>query len=211
MADLITLVDVTSRMPEALNAGQAARAPALIRDASALVRRFVPGLSSETDVVVVLELNANRLTLPTLPVISVSSVVQIGFATPLGDILIPPGAWRFNGIDQIILDEDASRWIINLSEGWWGDDPTATYRVTYSHGFATLPDDVIMVVANMVIRVLTSPSVVGGLTGENIGQYGYQMSQQQGTEGSGVRLTENDKIQLGFLRRRSMSIETPIS
>lgn len=211
MAALITQADVQNRMADPMTPGQLARVESLITDASALVIRYAPGLKTETDVVVVLEVNANKLTLPTLPVVSVSSVVQIGFNTPTGDIVIPLGAWRFNGIDQIILDEDAGNWIVNLSEGWYGEDPTATYRVTYSHGFSVLPDDVIMVVANMVIRVLTSPSPVGGLTGENIGQYGYQMSQQQGTEGSGVRLTENDKSLLGFLRRRSQTIETPVT
>lgn len=211
MADLITLTDITSRMPEALTPSQQSRVTAYITDASGLIRAAAPGLLAANDEVVVLRMNAGRLLLPGLPVISIASVYQVGVPTPSGDILIPVGAWRFDGIDSILLDEDAGNWIINLSEGWWSDSPSSTYRVTYSHGFVATPAEIVTLAANMVIRVLTSPTMAEGLTGENIGQYGWQMNNGSGGQGTGVRLTENDRLILERFCRHSGVIETPVS
>jgi hypothetical protein len=129
-------------------------------------------------------------------------------------LTLPAGSWTFDGIDQIVLGSDALAWVVNLPEGWWQDyGEVGTYRVTYSHAWgAEIPADVTAVVCNMVNRVLTSPSMAEGLTGENIGQYGYQMSQQMGAMGSGVRVTEADRAVLRApkYRRGHATIETPV-
>jgi hypothetical protein len=212
MADLIQRSDIVARIGT-LNPAQDARVDALIADASALARSEGPWLENVTNDVVVLQLNGNRLTLPSGPVTSITEVRLVGIPTPGGDLVIPNGYWALDGIDQIVLDQDAEGWIINMPEAWWVDyGAIGTYRVTYSHGFTTTPPEVVAVVCNMVNRVLTSPSMAEGLTGENIGQYGYQMSQQMGAMGSGVRITEADRsiLRNPKFRRGLITIETPI-
>lgn len=204
MADLITQADVVARMG-ALNASQLARVDALITDASALARSEAPGLEVVTNDSVVVRLNGERLVLDG-PVVSVTSVHQIGNPS---DVLVPSACWTFDGIDTITLGLGSSA-VVNLAEAWDDDDgAVGTYRVVYSHGHTSTPADVVAVVANMVVRVLTSPSMAEGLTGENIGQYGYQMSQASGAAGAGVRLTEADKRILRRYRRTQQTVETP--
>lgn len=205
MADLIDQADVVARMG-ALNASQLARVDALIADASALAISEAPGLGAVTNETLVLRLNGERLILPA-PVSAITSVHQVANPT---DLLVPSTCWTFDGIDTITLG--LGSWaVINLPESWWDDDGSVgTYKVACSIGSATVPADVVAVVANMVIRVLTAPSMVEGLTGENIGQYGYQMSQQSGSPGAGVRLTQADRAVLRRYRRTAQTVETPL-
>ncbi len=208
MADLITQADITARMG-ALNPSQAARVDALIADASALIRSECPALADATDEVVVLRSNAGKLRLPAVgSTTTVTSVELISWPT---DLLLPEGTWLFDGIDTIAVDVDAA-WVVNFPEAWTDDDGPGTYRVTYSHSWSATPADIVAVAANMVIRVLASPSMVEGLTGENIGQYGYQMSQAAGAAGAGVRITEADRRVLHQPKYRQVAgtVETPI-
>lgn len=207
MADLITQADVVARMG-VLNASQLARVDALISDASGLARLEAPWLESATNEAVVLQLNGDKLTLPSGPVQSITSVHQVANPT---DLLVPSMCWTFDGIDTITIATGG--WaVVNMPEAWWAESASGTFRVVYSHGFTTVPPEIIGVVANMVIRVLASPSLVEGLTGENIGQYGYQMSQAAGAAGAGVRVTAADRqvLRSAKFRRTWATIETPM-
>jgi hypothetical protein len=209
VADLITVPDLTARLGP-LTAEQTARAPALIGDASALARlESGQQFSVVTGDVVVLRINGNKLQLPGKPVLTVTSVVAIGIP-PSGDLTLPPGTWVFDGIDKIIVGLDTG-WVINFPEDWQ-EGCTGSYRVTYDHGWATVPPEIVATVAGMVARVLTAPSKVEGLTGENIGQYGYQMAQAGGNMGASVRVTAADRAVFRDpkFRRTTRTIETPI-
>jgi len=210
MADLITQTDVAARMGP-LNASQLQRVDALIKDASALARLEAPWLETTADDEVVLQVNNGKLTLPARPVTKITSVHLVGIPTPGADLPLPAGSWAFDGIDTITLSTDGG-WMVNFPEAWWDGDGPGTARVVYSHGFTVTPDEIVGVVANMVIRVLASPSLVEGLTGENIGQYGYQMSQSAGAAGAGVRVTQADRavFRNPKFRRGYTTVQTPI-
>ncbi|MFF3928278.1 hypothetical protein [Streptomyces hirsutus] len=139
--------------------------------------------------------------LPQRPVIDVTEVVAVGAG---GAPDIPVVGWRWDGIDVIRMSADSAS--INLPELWYDeeyDSYPGTYRVTYSHGAAQVPGDVVAVVARMALRTLTSPTVAGGVTGETIGPYSYR------TDGSGVGtgvvMTEDDRtmLELAGYRRKS--------
>jgi hypothetical protein len=209
VADLITVGDLTARAT--LSAEQLNRAPALIADASALAR-LESGNTFETvdNDVIVLRANAGKLVLPNPPITAVTQVKAIGLP-PIGDLVLPAGTWAFDKIDTITLQSWS--WVINLPADWLDDAAgTGSFEITYSHGYATVPPEIIGTVARMVLRCVTSPSIADGVTGENIGQYGYQMSQQGGTSGSGVIVTAADRAVLRNpkFRRRSRTIETPV-
>jgi hypothetical protein len=204
MADLITQADVVARMGT-LNAGQSARVAALISDASAFILAECPGLVAVTGDVVVLQAQGGVVTLPGVPVASITSVEVWGIT---GWLALPAGSWLFNGGSRLTVDSGAG-WIINLPEPE-GDDEADTFRVTYSHGFTTTPAEAKTVAANMVMRALAAPTLAEGVTGENIGQYGWQANSSVGSPGAGVRWTEADRIALRRYRTRSGTMETPV-
>lgn len=205
MADLITPADLTDRAT--LNAAQLARAAALIADASALARLEAKNdFDLVTDDTIVLRTNAGKLVLPNPPIVSIGSVVGLGDT----NFQLPAGTWQFDGIDTIHLLGHS--WVINLPEEWAGDWAGQTYRVTYTHGYDVVPPEIVATIARMVLRCLASPSQAEGVTGEQIGQYSYQMSQAMGSSGSGVFVSAADRAIFRHpkFRRSTRTVETPI-
>lgn len=204
MAALASIDDLTARIGT-LTDVQAARAPALLADASAMVRRFISRkVTTVVDDSVVLYPEGHRLRLPQRPVNAVTSVARIDGAT---DVVLV--GWGWDGAELIDLE-------LVATDG--GDLPphyprhnTNTYRVVYSHGHAADSediDDLVAKVCHMVGRVLTAPTLADGMVSENIGQYGYTLQQSGGSQGAGVRLTAADKqdlIDAGW-RRQSATI-----
>lgn len=190
MTALATVADLEVRTP--LPAGSEARAGALLADASALVRGHTrQWLSFVADDVRVIRAIGRVIKLPERPVESVTEVAAIDAG---GDV--PVSGWMWDGIDKVFLP---------LQHGSAG----GTWRVTYSHGYQPLPDDVVAVVCGMVGRVLTSPSMAEGVTSETIGQYSYQMQQSVGSSGVAVRMLPSDRDALARYRRTAGTIRTP--
>jgi len=211
MADLATAADLAARLGRALTATETTRSVPYLKDASAKVRKYTrQDFTEEAGDVVRLRPIGTRLRLPQRPVTAVNSVTAIGWAG-IPDLVLPAGFWGWDGIDVIELSPfDSGLWI-NLPTVELGEDLPDTYDVDYDHGDDTVPDDVIAVVCGMVIRVLTSPSVVEGMNTEKVGQYSYGMQQGGGgTPGATVRLTEADKDELrqaGYGPRKSGTIQ----
>lgn len=207
MAALATAADLEARLGRALTDAEAPRAEALLADASALVRAFTrQRFDLVTGDQVVLRPVGTLLRLPQRPVLAVTAVVAIGGQPSLPDV--PLSGWVWDGSDLLNIHAlDAV--VVNLPEWWYESGGPNTYRVTYNHGYATIPAEVVAVVCAMVNRTLTAPSLVEGLVQENIGQYGYQLQQGSGgSVGPTVRLTAADKqalIDAGH-RRRSTTV-----
>lgn len=207
---MVALADIPAleaRLGRPLTSDEAARAEALLDDASALVRSYTgQDFTRVDDETVVLRAQQGEIRLPQRPVIDVTAVVAIGAG---GAPDVPVVGWAWDGLDIIRAITDSP--IINLPEQWYEDDDGAypgTYRVTYSHGdAASVPLEVVAVVARMVLRTLTAPTVAGGVTGETIGPYSYR------TDGSGVGtavvMTAEDERMLalaGYRRKAGTSM-----
>lgn len=206
MEPLASVSDLSDRLGRPLTAAEAARAPALLTDASAKVRSYTRQAFTRTDDdTVVVRAQQGEIRLPQRPVLAVSSVVAVGSG---GAPDLPVVGWFWDGLDIIRTVADSP--LINLPERWYEEDREAypdTYRVTYSHGTAQVPDIVVAVVARMVLRTLTAPTMAGGVTGETIGPYSYR------TDGSGVgtavAMTDEDRKELndtGFRPKAGMSM-----
>lgn len=206
MDALTDLTALEARIGRPLTADEAARANVLLADASALVRSYTGQDFTRTDnQTVVVRAQQGEIRLPQRPVIDVTAVVAIGAG---GAPDLPIVGWQWDGLDLIRTSTDSP--IINLSELWRDEDVDAypgTYRVTYSHGVTVVPPDVVAVVARMVLRTLTAPTVAGGVVGETIGPYSYR------TDGSGVGtavvMTDEDRKMLslaGYRRKAGMSM-----
>lgn len=203
------LADITAleaRIGRPITTDEATRASALLADASALVRSYTgQNFTRRTDEAVVVRAQQGEIRLPQRPVIDVTAVVAIGAG---GAPDLPVTGWQWDGLDIVRTMSDGP--VINMPELWYEEDVEAypgTYRVTYSHGVMTVPPDIVAVVARMVLRTLTAPTIAGGVTGETIGPYSYR------TDGSGagtaVVMTDEDRKMLalaGYRRKAGTSM-----
>src|SRR5690606_35739255 len=200
--------DLAARLGRCLSTEEMTRATALIADASALVRAYTrQEFDHVADDEVVLRPVGTVLRLPQRPVTAVVKVEALGGGV-VPDLTLPVGTWAWDGADKVdIWPPETSVWL-TLPERWsdvgW---PVGAYRVTYSHGHASPPPEVVAVVCGMALRVLLSPSMVEGLVSERIGQYNYQMQQGTGTTGAVVRLTDADRAALARYRRTATTVQ----
>lgn len=206
MAALADPTALEARLGRPLTGDEAARAQALLEDASALVRSYTGQTFTRTNgETITIRAQQGEIRLPQRPVIDVTAVVAVGAG---GAPDLPVVGWQWDGLDIVRTSIDSP--IINLPELWQDEDADAypgTYRVTYSHGVTVVPPDVIAVVARMVLRTLTAPTVAGGVVGETIGPYSYR------TDGAGVGtavvMTDEDRKMLslaGYRRKAGMSM-----
>ncbi|GAA2108164.1 hypothetical protein [Streptomyces synnematoformans] len=206
MPALADPAELERRLGRPLTPVEAARAGALLDDASALVRAYTGQTFSRVDDdQVVLRAQQGEIRLPQRPVHDVTAVVAIGAG---GAPDLPVVGWQWDGLDILRTMTDSP--VINLPELWYEEDVEAypgTYRVTYSHGDATVPADVIAVVARMALRTLTAPTVAATVTSETLGPYSYR------TDGSGagtaVVMTDDDRQMLklaGYRPAAGMSL-----
>lgn len=205
---LATIEDLEARIGDLTDA-QLARAPGLLRGASAKIRAFARHqvLTRVDDDTAVLRAAGHRIYLPQRPIIDVTSVALID-----GDTDIALTGWAWEGLDEIDLRGALA------ADGQSRVSPkhnSSVYRVIYSHGFDAghpLLEAVTDVGCNMVNRTLTAPSKVDGLTQNVIGQFSQQFQQATGSSGVGVRMYESDRQELieAGVRRVSASIKTRV-
>jgi hypothetical protein len=204
---LASISDLEDRIGTLTDA-QAQRAEALLAGASARVRAYThQNFDLTLGDTVILRPIGTDLVLPQRPVRAVSAVAAIpGDGQP--DITM--SGWLWDGLDHVRIGGFGWRTAIDYDLEWdWVGWSPETYRVTYDHGYATTPDDVVDVVCSMVNRILTAPTMAEGMASERAGPFAYQMGQGSGSPGPAVRLTQQDKDDLadaGY-RRRSGTIQ----
>lgn len=193
MESLASSVDLSDRLGRPLTSAEEARASALLADASAKVRSYTKQNFSRVDnQTVVVRAQQGEIRLPQRPVLAVTAVIAVGAG---GAPDLPVVGWQWDGLDIVRTCTDGP--VINLPELWYEEDVEAypgTYRITYSHGDMQIPDNVVGIVARMVLRTLTAPTMAGSVTGETIGPYSYR------TDGSGigtaVAMADDDRREL---------------
>lgn len=215
---LATPGDLEARLGRPLSADEAARAVALLADASALVRSYTRRtFTFVADDAALLRPVGNLLRIPQTPVLAVYSLTaRLGTVPPVvneGDppprmpcVLVPPGLWTFDGIDTINVHRHHSWWL-NAPEAWDWHHGVDTYTVCYSHGYTTVPADVLAVVCSIALRVLLSPSMSSGMVSERIGAYSYQLGQTPGISGATAMLTAGDKELLARYRVKATTVQ----
>lgn len=204
MADLATTDDLEDRLGRVLTSAEEARAAAYLPEASALIRRYTgQSFDVETDDTVILRPVGAYLILPQTPV---NDVTEVRGIDPDGTPGTELTGWKWDGLDRV----DITTVGFFAGNPWWpwNFGPEA-FQVVYSHGPSAVPDDVVGVACNMILRTLLSPSQVEGMTSERIGQYSYQLGQFSGGAASGVslRLTDVDKDALRSYRPVAGSIQ----
>lgn len=159
MQTLATVDDVLSLGVEADEQVVAA----MLAKASARFRSEAQHDITVTERTEVLRPEGGRVRLHRVPVVSIDTVNAVARD---GSVGVAFAAWTFDGSDTVDL------------RGIGGVVFNATYPttcnvwVTWSYGFAVVPEDVRWAVASMVERALSGPAPA--LTGETIGDYSWR-------------------------------------
>lgn len=163
MTDLATVTDVADLLGLASEAVDPDQAAAMLAQASAKFRAEAQCQFTAGETTTVLRVDGQRVSLPARPVTAVSEVRQLNRDGSAGSAMT---AWTFDGIHTIHLSDATV--VINATYF-----QCETVQVTWSHGYATVPEDVRWAVAGMVARAISSPAPAG-VSGETIGAYSYR-------------------------------------
>jgi hypothetical protein len=168
---LATVDDVAAVSRDVPDADQA-RVTRLIELVSARVQRYTgQTIEAVADDVVTITPHDGDLRLPQRPVTAISSIVV------RGDTLDPTlYTFTAGGVVRRTAPGTAGAGAFGISSGWpasgeWPWPPLATI-VTYDHGYATIPDDLVSVVAELAAQSwLGGDRAAEGKIGESIDGY----------------------------------------
>lgn len=156
MADLATSADVEAFLGRSLTASESTRVDALLADASAAVRNYTGQQFDMDETTERLKVRNGRIRLSQRPVTDVASVVDmngndITFTWYVGSVIdladAPPDSWSFEPYKNGLTVVD----------------------VTYTHGYAAVPDDIVAVVRSIVAKALSVAPEYAGITQQTVG------------------------------------------
>lgn len=197
MAALATVDDVAALLGVLSEGLDETQADAMLDQASAAFRREAATDFESTQSTLILRVLGERVELPRRPVISVDDVKSVDDDGTTGSSM---GGWSFDGIHTIRLGDIA--WVINATTY-----STETVEVTWTHGHATVPEDVRWTVAQMTARAISSPAPSPGVAGEQIGSYSYRVG---GTSAAGAAGMTDDERAVARRYRAMTSTVTSI-
>jgi len=200
--------DIVARLGRNLNQTEMARIDALLRDGSAIIRRYCrQDFTWVEDDVIKVHADGGIIVLPWKPVDSITEVIAISGVPGIPDI---PVTWyHFDDVDTITVMNPSQSGIINLPEFWyeetfwWG----GSFRVKGAHGYRETPDDVTAVLCTAIISELSTPTMSATLASESIGAYSYSMRRTSGAGLSAALVDAGMKTSLSDYRKTQGTIK----
>lgn len=184
MADLTTDGDLEARLGRDLTDDEAERTPAIHADVAASIR-FYTGqtfdLEETTELVKIRRTGAAILS--QRPVVEVSAVVDHN----ANDVTF---TW-LEGDDRVHLSPqvpDTFSWVPYRT-------PLRKVRVTYEHGYETIPPAVVGVACSIALRALGQTPTDGGTVEEQIDGYRYRLGSAAGAGGFGLLPDERSALE----------------
>lgn len=178
-----------------MTAGEVDQANMLLDIATGAIQREV-GQTIEyvaADVAVLRGNYGSVLVLPERPVLSVSAVSINGTSLTVSTDYVWDGATSLYRGRRFFNNQYQEEWFKDRTNLHWGGED-AQVSVTYTHGFAELPPDVIGVCLDLAARAVNSPA---GIKAETLGSYSVTYEQRS----AAGRLTAEDRRQLRWLKR----------
>jgi len=208
---LATPDDIVDRLGRNLNQVEAARIDALLRDGSAIIRRYCrQDFTFEENVTETSVADAGEFRLANKPVWSISSVTwKSGNPAILPNLGI---SWYvFDGIDKITIPSPYESGVINLPaayelSGWYSD----TYESVYSYGYVNTPNEAVTVLCTAIISELSTPTMSATLASESVGAYSYSMRRTSGAGLNAALLDAGMATTLADFRRKHGTIAVRI-
>lgn len=196
--------DVAARLgqPVPTDSVVLAQINARLADASSVVRGFCKRTFTQMQTTQVLRPTGSTVKIPDRPVISVDSIYLIGYAQQL----IPLPTFLWDGADEVWLGYGPNDQIINVPESltdlWLYRTPLV--KLTWTHGYAVMPDDIVAITAGMVVRAMSTPNG-GVISGQTAGEFSYRLSPHAAT--GPLALTDAERDVLKSYRRSGRSTE----
>lgn len=178
MVALATVTDLETRLGRTLTGADLARAEALLDDVSAAVRGYTGQQFSTATSTVRLKSRGGKVRLPQRPVTAVTAVVDTD------GVAVEHDWWQF---DTIELDTSWNRFDRELVSRDYVD-------VTYEHGYATVPDEIVAVVCQIAARAYGRPADETAYTSENVAGYGYSIGGASSMGAFGLLAGERDVL-----------------
>lgn len=150
MPPLASVADLEGRLGRTFDAGEAIRAGLLLDDASAVVRAYTGQQFNEATSTVRLKVRGGVVRLPQRPATAVTTVADVDG----------------NTVGHTWYSGDAIHLTGGYPTGGWVD-------VTYDHGYASVPGDVVAVVCQIAGRAFGTTADNAGYQSESIGTYSY--------------------------------------
>jgi hypothetical protein len=201
---LATVADVQARYPATLSTADQARVQALLGDASSVIRAYTRQQFTSSQTTDRIRPIGSKALLPQRPVVSVDAVAIVDVLQANNLLPIPLSAWIWDGGSEIWLGQMDV--VLNLPE-----DVLDLYRyntpllqVTYTHGYAAIPDAVVAVTCSMVLRNFDLPGAQG-VASQQVGPYGYRLS-PTGQDGI-LALSDSERAALAPYRRQLATVE----
>lgn len=192
MSDLATTDDLEARLGRDLTTAEAARAAGVLADVSASIRSYCGQLFDEAESTQRLRVRRGRVRLPQRPVTEVESVVD------KAAVAVP---FTWDGLDVVLIGA--------MVADTWAVEPWRTglsvVDVTYTHGYATIPADLVGVACSVALRALGQSPTMGGITTESIEGYSYSLG-PAGAAGS-FGLLNDERAALDRYKRSATFIE----
>lgn len=178
---LATIADVECRLGRTLTDVEADRMECLLRDASAAVRAYTGQyLSLVTDDPVRLKVKGGAIRLPQRPVVEVAAVTNTTGTTLLHTWDAGPQIWLSS--------------YLPVANATYGRRGTTYVDVVYTHGYATIPDDIVAVVCQIAARALGTAADQTGVQSETIVSYSYQLGAAAAAGGLGMLPAERQVL-----------------
>lgn len=205
MAQFATNADLAARLGLTLTSTEQTRADTLLQLASGLIQQETRQQIEQVtdDEYVIRSTYDDRIRLPQRPVTSVSSVTLqlIGGAATFD---VPTNTYYLD-TDELVRTSfplAVQYAFAQYARGWLG--PLWQATITYTHGFATIPEIVKAVCLESVIRAWVNPGSVARQTvGDTVTVYDNMRFSP-----TGLLLTDGEKKDLNdFLRRRSGTVK----
>lgn len=175
--------DVLDRLGRPFTAIESARVVALLADASAAVRLYTGQQFTEATTTAVFKMRRGVVRLPQRPVTAVASAV---------DINAQPVLYSFDGIDSVYVS------VLALGsfafEPWLVEPSTVTVEYTHGYPIAELPEALVGIVCQIVMRALGQAPDQAGITSESIAGYSYTIGVASATQAFGLLPGEKDAL-----------------
>lgn len=157
MTALATLAQLQARLSTDIS--NTTRAMFLLDDASAAVRAYTGQDFTQATTTERLKVKRGKVRLPQRPVTAVSAVEDVNNNTIL---------FEWTAGDRVKIQPNLDRFsYVPWQEGIeWVD-------VTYTHGYTTVPDDIVMVVCQIAGRAYGTSPDASAMGSEGIGSYSY--------------------------------------
>ena len=188
MAALATVADLTARLGRSLDETEELRAEALLDGASARVRAYTGQQFEQATTTDRIQVRNGRVRLPQRPVTAVSAIADtdgndVEFTWHAGNYLTLSALGSIVRFDLEPYSNGGPTWV----------------DVTYTHGYAAIPDDVVEVVCQMVLRAFGQSPETTGYSSESVDDYSYSIG--PAAAAGAVGMLNDERAALDIYRR----------